>query len=109
MTGSFFQLYIRPVPHSIMVPEKNFVEPCIMTSAQFSRFSPMDQEQLAKAGGVWIACRQEPEFIIHLYQFPDFYVELFYHQIKKTAVHIRSFTDLRGLDGYLNGIAAGFD
>jgi hypothetical protein len=75
-----------------------------MTVAQFSRFSPMDQEELAKAAGVWIACRQEPEFIIHLYQFHNFYVELFYHQVKKTAVHIRSFTDMRGLDGYLNGI-----
>jgi len=78
-----------------------------MTVAQFSRFSLFDQEELAKAGGVWIACRQEPEFIIHLYQFPDFYVELFYHQVKKTAIHIRCFTDTRGLDGYLNSIEPG--
>jgi len=79
-----------------------------MTAAQFSRFSMLDQEELATAGGVWIACRQEPEFIIHLYQFHNFYVELFYHQVKTTAVHIRCFTDLRGLDSYLKAINPGF-
>ena len=80
----------------------------IMNAAQFNLLSLGDQESLVHTEGVFIAFRQEPEFVIKLYQFESFYVELFYHQVRKSPVSVRSFTNTNRLDCYLNGIDLGF-
>jgi hypothetical protein len=79
-----------------------------MTPTEFNLLSLDDREKLVCREGVFIAIRQEPEFIIRLYEFDFFYVELFYHQVKKGAITIRSFTHTSGLDPYLSGIDLGF-
>ena len=75
-----------------------------MTSAQFDLLSIRDQESLVFLEGAFIAARQEPEFIIRLFQFSSFYVELYYHQVKDSAVSARSFTDTNKLEPYLDSI-----
>jgi hypothetical protein len=75
-----------------------------MTSAQFDLLSIGDQESLVFLEGVFIAARQEPEFIIRLFQFNAFYVELFYHQVKDSPVSVRTFTDINRLEPYLDSI-----
>lgn len=75
-----------------------------LTMAQFSAMEQADQEAIVAGRGVLIAMRQEPEFVIQLYQLENFYVEFFYHQISKQPVAVRSFSDARGLDAYVNGM-----
>jgi hypothetical protein len=79
-----------------------------MTSFQFNMLSRQQQETCIVERGRMIGLRQEPEFIIKLYQLDNFYAELYYHQIKNDAIHIRCFTDALLLDVYLNGIDLGF-
>jgi hypothetical protein len=79
-----------------------------MTAAQFDLLSMKCQEELVINAGVLLAIRQEPEFIIHLYQLDSFYIEFFYHQVRKSPVSIRSFTHTKGLDPYLTGMDLGF-
>ena len=75
-----------------------------MTSAQFNLLELKDQERLVFLEGNFIAVRQEPEFIIRLFQLDLFYVELFYHQLKNHAVSVRIFTDPSRLEPYFDSI-----
>ncbi len=75
-----------------------------LTMAQFNSMELGDQEAFVSGRGVLIAMRQEPEFVIRLYQLENFYVELFFHQISRQAVAVRSFSDAAGLDAYVNGL-----
>lgn len=75
-----------------------------MTSAQFDMLSISDQESLIFLEGDFIAARQEPEFIVRLFQFETFYVEFYYHQVKESPVSVRSFTDTNKLEPYLDSI-----
>jgi hypothetical protein len=75
-----------------------------MTSAQFDRLSINDQESLVSTQGAFIAARQEPEFVIQLFQFNSFYVELFYHQVKPQAIATRIFSDVNKLGPYFDSI-----
>jgi hypothetical protein len=75
-----------------------------MTPAEFDMLSIDDRETLVYLDGVFIAARQEPEFIIRLYQFNDFYVELFYHSVQDSPVCMRSFNNTILLEPYLKNI-----
>lgn len=75
-----------------------------MTPSEFDLLSINDRETLVYLEGVFIAVRQEPEFIIRLYQFNDFYVELFYHPVQDSPVCIRSFNTTILLEPYLKDI-----
>ncbi|MFL5808827.1 MAG: hypothetical protein ACJ749_04850 [Flavisolibacter sp.] len=75
-----------------------------MTSAQFNLLQMRDKERLVFLEGNFIAVRQEPEFIIRLFQLELFYVELFYHQVRKQAVSVRIFTDTSRLQPYFDSI-----
>ena len=72
-----------------------------LTAAQFEHLDLRDREALVLRQGVFIAIRQEPEFVIRLYQLPAFYAELYFHQLRKDPVSIRSFSHARGLDAYV--------
>jgi hypothetical protein len=75
-----------------------------MTAAQFNRLNIIDQESLIYLEGEFIAARQEPEFIVRLFQFDSFYVEFYYHQVKDSPVSAISFTDVEKLEPYLDSI-----
>jgi hypothetical protein len=75
-----------------------------MTSAQFDRLSIDDQESMVFTHGAFIGVRQEPEFIIQLFQLNSFYVELFYHQVKERAIATRIFNDADKLGPYFDSI-----
>ena len=75
-----------------------------MTARQFDSLNPTDKENMVCLYGAFIAVRQEPEFIIRLYQLDSFYVELYYHQVRDQAVCIKSFESTVKLDPYLNSI-----
>lgn len=79
-----------------------------MTSEQFNSLNASVQEHLVLQQGNFLALRQEPEFIIRLYQLDSFYVELFYHQVRQHPVCIKSFINTDKLNLYLNGIDLGF-
>lgn len=79
-----------------------------LTSSAFDSLAQADQEALIAAEGIYIAVRQEPEFIIRLYQLGTFYAELFYHRVSQHPVCIRSFTGTARLDPYVNGLDLGF-
>lgn len=80
-----------------------------ITPEQFMHLKRDQQESLVYDEGVFIALRQEPEFIIHLYQLETFYVELYFHQLVKAPVSIRTFSNTMGLDPYLSGMDLCFD
>jgi hypothetical protein len=75
-----------------------------MTASQFEMLNTGEKETLACLQGSFIGVRQEPEFIIRLYQLDSFYVELYYHQVKDSAVCARSFESTVKLEPYLSGI-----
>lgn len=75
-----------------------------MTAAQFDLLKIQDQESLIFLEGEFIAARQEPEFIVRLFQFDSFYVEFYYHQVKNHPISARSFTDIEKLEPYLDSI-----
>jgi len=75
-----------------------------MTSAQFDRLSIDDQESMVFDQGAFLAARQEPEFVIQLFQLNSFYVELFYHQVKERAIATRIFSDVKRLGPYFDSI-----
>lgn len=79
-----------------------------MTPQQFDHLDVTMQEFIVLKHGSFLALRQEPEFIIKLYQLDSFYVELFFHQIKNRPLSIKSFSNTGKLDSYLNGIDLGF-
>lgn len=79
-----------------------------MTFEQFNLLDKTTQELLVHQQGIFLAVRQEPEFVIRLYQIDSFYVELFYHQVRQHPVCIKSFINPDKLHLYLNGIDLGF-
>jgi hypothetical protein len=76
----------------------------LLTASRFNALDQCDQEAIVACQGVYIAVRQEPEFVIRLYQLDNFYVELYYHQVSKKPISIRTFTQPEKLDAYLNGM-----
>jgi len=74
-----------------------------MTISEFKMLAKSQQEQWILDNGSFIAVRQEPEFVIKLYQSSSFFVELFYHQVQKTPITIRPFTNTDILESYLDG------
>ena len=75
-----------------------------MTAAQFDLLKTSEKENVVCLEGAFIAVRQEPEFIIRLYQMDSFYVELYYHQVRDHAVCVKSFESTVKLEPYLQSI-----
>lgn len=74
-----------------------------MTILEFKMLTKVQQEEWILDYGSFVAVRQEPEFVIKLYQTNSFYVELFYHQVKRTSTSIRAFTCIDFLEPYVDG------
>ena len=99
---------MRKIDHSGSFPEGGsgrylflHSSPQPLAHSFFDSLPQPEQEALIALEGVYLAVRQEPEFIIRLYQLGTFYVELFYHQVSPHPVCIRSFTGAARLDPYL--------
>ena len=54
--------------------------------------------------GVYLCSRQEPEFIVDLYQIGLFYVEVFYHERRNEIIHLHSFSSTDPLKTYFSKI-----
>jgi hypothetical protein len=74
-----------------------------MTISEFKMLAKGQQEKWILDNGSFIAVRQEPEFVIRLYQSDSFFVELFYHQVQKAPITIKPFTSTDVLESYLDG------
>jgi hypothetical protein len=74
----------------------------------FNRLEKSRQEDLVAREGIFLAIRQEPEFIIRLYQLDSFYVEFYFHRINQHPVSIKGFTNREWLNSYVDGIDLGF-
>lgn len=72
-----------------------------MTIDEFNRLEKDQREKLLLNNGVYLLSRQEPEFIIDLYQMDSFYIEAFYHHGKKRLLYVRAFSHLDELAPYL--------
>lgn len=54
--------------------------------------------------GVYLCSRQEPEFIVDLYQINSFYVEAFYHERKNEIINLLTFSSTDPLKIYFSKI-----
>ena len=79
-----------------------------MTIDEFKILEKTQREQLLFHNGVYLASRQEPEFVIDLYQIDSFYIEAFYHQGKKRLIYIRAFSTTDDLLPYIMNIDISF-
>ena len=72
----------------------------MITFAAFNSLTPKQQSDMMCYEGVYLCSRQEPEFVIDLYQIEHFYIEAFYHRKTKSLVSLRSFTSTDQLHAY---------
>ena len=72
-----------------------------MTIEEFQVMEKCQREKLLFDDGVYLASRQEPEFVIDLYQIHSFYIEAFYHHSKKRLIYLRAFSTTDELTPYL--------
>jgi hypothetical protein len=62
-----------------------------MTATFFSQINRKSQAELIYHQGDFLYTRQEPQFIIDVYQLEDFFVEIYFHKHIEDFVTIRSF------------------
>jgi hypothetical protein len=62
-----------------------------MTPYMFDSLAKAQQADVLQYDSNYLYTRQEPEFIIDLYQVADFYVEVYFHNSEEEFVGIRSF------------------
>jgi hypothetical protein len=73
-----------------------------MTRSAFDALRQSEQVEVVYNDGVYIGNRQEPGFIIILYQIHDFYVEMFFFECE--LLDVKSFRSIDLLDPYLETI-----
>ena len=73
-----------------------------MTRREFDALHKEEQVEVVYKDGVYIGNRQEPGFIIILYQIHDFYVEMFFFECE--LLNVKSFRSIELLDPYLETI-----
>lgn len=62
-----------------------------MTPHLFDSLTKLQQAELLQHQSTFLYTRQEPEFIIDVYQLGDFYTEVYYHKSEESFVVLRSF------------------
>ena len=72
-----------------------------MTIDEFKVLERNQREKLLFDNGVYLSSRQEPEFVIDLYQIDSFYIEAFYHQGKRRLIYLRAFSTTDDLCPYI--------
>jgi hypothetical protein len=72
--------------------------------ACYNCLSLKERAAIMRFKGVYLCSRQEPEFIVDLYQIDRFYVEAFYHERKNEIVQLLSFSSADPLQEYFNKI-----
>ena len=72
--------------------------------AFYNRLSLREKAEIMRYEGVYLCSRQEPEFVVDLYQIDHFYVEAFYHERKKEIVQLLSFSSTDPLQAYFSKI-----
>ena len=73
-----------------------------MLRSEFDALRQSEQVEVVYKDGVYIGNRQEPGFIIILYQIHDFYVEMFFFECE--LLDVKSFRSIDLLDPYLETI-----
>lgn len=72
-----------------------------MKLEEFKYMEKESKKQLLFDNGTYLCSRNEPDYLIELYQIDSFYVEVFYTNHKKTIIYLRAFSNFSDLDPYL--------
>lgn len=72
----------------------------MITFAAFKKLTLKEQVDLLCYEGIYLCSRQEPEFMIDLYQIDSYYIEAFYHRKTKKMISFRSFHSTDMLQPY---------
>ena len=75
-----------------------------MKIEEFKYLEKETKKRLLFHNGVYLATRQESEFIIELYQIDSFYVEAYFHESDQEIGYMRAFSSLDDLLPYLGKI-----
>jgi hypothetical protein len=75
-----------------------------MKIEEFKYLEKETKKRLLFDNGVYLASRQESEFIIELYQIDSFYVEAYFHESDQEIGYMRAFSSLDDLLPYLGKI-----
>lgn len=62
-----------------------------MTPHFFDTLTKLQQAELLQHQSTFMYTRQEPEFLIDVYQMGDFYTEIYFHKEEENFVVIRSY------------------
>lgn len=61
-----------------------------MTIKLFNLVSKKEQADLLEERAGYLCTRQEPEFIIDLYEMEDFFIEVYYHRTQEELVVVKT-------------------
>ena len=61
------------------------------TFTLFRLLSKQEQAEMLQQEGTYLCTRQEPEFLVDLYELEDFYVETFRHRADCALVLVKSY------------------
>jgi hypothetical protein len=75
-----------------------------MKIEEFKYLEKETKKRLLFDNGVYLASRQESEFIIELYQIDSFYVEAYFHESDQEIGYMRAFSSIEDLIPYLSKI-----
>ena len=75
-----------------------------MKIEEFKYLEKETKKRLLFDNGVYLASRQESEFIIELYQIDSFYVEAYFHESDQEIGYMRAFSSIDDLLPYLGKI-----
>lgn len=87
---------IQFVPINLSIP--------VMTLQQFRSASCIVQEKMVKFKGVFLMERKSLGVSVLLFQLDGFYVEVFYNTATSSVSFIKSFSDMDGIEAYLDKI-----
>ena len=62
-----------------------------MTPYFFDSLTKLQQAEILQHQSSYMYTRQEPEFVIDMYQLGDFFTEVYYHRNEDNFIIIRSF------------------
>ena len=75
-----------------------------MKIEEFKYLEKETKKRLLFDNEVYLASRQESEFIIELYQIDSFYVEAYFHESDQEIGYMRAFSSIDDLIPYLGKI-----
>ncbi len=78
-----------------------------MNLYQFNALTDPEKTRVVLEHGINLKTRKEDRFIINLYSFSDFYVEVRYDKGNNRIDRIRSFKNIDQLDSYIDDVDLG--